>query len=125
MTSSRAGRRILVLMLVLLAACGRGRTDTPYADRSLIELAEIEGSPHPNAFALIQALRPHWLEVRGSGTGAKRVYLDGMDLGGVNLLRQIATPTIGSIEYFDGPAATQRWGMDHAAGVIQVRSRTP
>lgn len=96
-------------------------------DRNILTAAVMDANLHPNAYAVVQALRPHWLEVRGTGGVSrgtvKRVYLDEMYLGGVDLLRQIATPSIESIEHLDGPAATQRWGLDHAGGVIQVRSR--
>lgn len=119
---------LVLLLLAGLGACASMRRPAAGAgDRNTITAAEMDIALHPNAFVLVRALRPHWLEIRGSGSlgsrMVKHVFLDDMMLGGVELLRQIATPSIESIEYFDGPAATQRWGTDHAAGVIQVRSR--
>jgi hypothetical protein len=114
-------RRLAPLFLLLLvAACASGRsTGGEGADRNVLEGAELENSLHANAYVLIQALRPHWLEVRGgSGRMVKRVYLDEMYLGGVALLRQLSTVSIEQIQYFDGPAATQRWGVGHDCGVV-------
>lgn len=117
-----------IVLLGLLWACAPARQsagDGP--DRNTLEEAELAGTVHANAYALIRALRPHWLELRGSAAidrrMEKRVYLDDMYLGGVSFLRQVTTPSIERIDYLDGPAATQRFGSDHAAGVIQIHSR--
>ncbi|HEX6308602.1 MAG TPA: hypothetical protein VFZ69_10470 [Longimicrobiales bacterium] len=126
----RALRRAITILCVGAAAgaCSATRSGGDSGDRTLITLAEIQGSHHSNAFALIQALRPHWLEIRGPASGgrrpAKRVYLDDLPLGGLDQLRQIPTSGIDMIRYFDGPSATQRWGADHSAGVIQIHSRS-
>lgn len=117
-----------VVCLAAVAACsGAGRPGRAGADRNMITLAEIQGTRHPNVMRLIQELRPHWLEVRGASTPGgtrlvKRVYLDEMYLGEVEQLRQISTTGIELIRYYDGPAATQRWGVNHSAGVIQIVS---
>jgi hypothetical protein len=128
-TRSRAAH-LGVILLTLLAACApatAGGGAGSARNRNIIERAEMENATQSNAYALIQALRPHWLEVRGpaslTAASAKRVYLDDMALGDLSALRQIALPTIASLQYYDGPSATQRWGSDHAAGVIMVRSR--
>jgi hypothetical protein len=116
---------LLLCLASLLAGCTGTGSGGRAANRNLIDMTEIDGSIHTDAHALVQALRPHWLEVRGAGTRmVKRVYLGDMYLGGVATLRQLSTQTIASIQYFDGPAATQRWGSDHAAGVIQVWTRS-
>ena len=118
-----------VCMALLAAGCASvARSRDPRPNGDLLELVDIQNATQPNAYELIRNLRPHWLEVRGGGsvgaTMVKRVYLDDLDLGGIEHLRQITTPTIESIRYYDGPAATQRWGSGHAAGVIQIRTRS-
>jgi hypothetical protein len=74
----------------------------------------------------VQDLRPHWLQGRSGSLDSRsevRVYVGEVPLGGIATLRQIPTATIEAIWHFDGPAATQRWGTDHAAGVIQIVNR--
>jgi hypothetical protein len=113
---------------VTIGACAPGaRPSAPPPQRNVIERSEIEGSQYGNAYLLVQALRPQWLEVRPvaiTSQQGKRVYLDNVLLGDVTALRQITIPSIASIHYYDAPAATQRWGTGHAAGAIQIRSRT-
>ena len=52
-----------------------------------------------------------------------QVYLDDNRLGGVEMLRNINTSLIQYIRWYDGIAATGRWGLDHGAGVIYVSTR--
>ena len=120
----------LVLMtLVVMAACssGSGRSSTGRS-MNVLTLEEITASNYSDAFALVQALRPQWLRVRGSGSisrgeGVVQVYLDGSHMGDANYLRQISTMSIGRIQYLDGLEATQRWGLDHGNGAIAISSR--
>jgi hypothetical protein len=121
---------VLFSCAVALAACGaRPGSAGASGDRNSIEVTADDATRHPNAFVLIRALRPHWLETRGPASiavgASKRVYLDDMFLGELNVLRQITSTSIVVIIYLDGPAATQRWGTDHAAGVIQIVSKRP
>lgn len=104
-------------------ASGGGRVGT-----GALTAAEIDVNQHPDAYTLLRALRPQWLEVRGPtsvmGQSAEKiVYLDGRELGSLAELRNIRTSTLRSIEHFDGPSATQRWGTGHAGGVIYILSR--
>ena len=41
-------------------------------------------------------------------------------MGGVETLRTIDLRPVTYIRYFDGIAATARWGLDHGAGAIYV-----
>jgi outer membrane cobalamin receptor len=49
-----------------------------------------------------------------------RVYVDNASFGGVESLRNVDIANIKTIRYFDGVAATARWGIDHGGGVIPV-----
>jgi hypothetical protein len=48
------------------------------------------------------------------------VYLDGVRMGGIDQLRTIDVRPVTYIRFFDGIAATARWGLDHGAGAIYV-----
>jgi len=120
---------VLTLMCVLVSGCGArsGTGGTARGDTNVITAAEIDGSGHADAFSLVQSLRPGWLRVRGASTVAGsetvKIYLDGSLLGGAQMLRQISTQSIGSLQYLSGLEATQRYGLDHGAGAIIVSTQ--
>jgi hypothetical protein len=134
----RAGIGILTTAL-LLAACTTSpsraaggpvpSTDTTGAtrDRSLLTRSQFGANQFSTAFDAIEALRSNWLKTRGTDSfqspSQVRVYLDNASLGDTATLRTIAISTIAYIRYFDGIAATARWGLDHGAGVIYVSTR--
>jgi hypothetical protein len=115
------------LLLLLVSACSlRPRTNpNPLPDREVLTQAELVEHNFANAFEAIEALRPLWMETRGSNTLIGNqvrvvVYLNDTRLGGVETLSQITTPAIVSIHHLDGRAATARWGLDHGQGAILV-----
>jgi hypothetical protein len=125
-------KRLLLLCILsgivgALSGCASGSASRGTArDRSFIGIDEIRPFAHGTAYQVIRALRPEWLEVppRTLALGAyRRVYLDDLFLGGLEALEQISASSIAAIYFFDGPRATQRWGTDHSAGVIQIRTR--
>ncbi|MBR9989933.1 MAG: hypothetical protein KFH98_09270 [Gemmatimonadetes bacterium] len=119
---------LVVVLSALVAGCSSQAGSRPArGDAKVITTAEMDASGHTDAFALVQALRPQWLRIRGRASIAKPetiwVYLDGAQLGGPNHLRNMATHAISSLQYFDGLEASQRWGLDHGAGAIVVSTR--
>lgn len=103
------------------------------------------------AYDLVTRKNSNWLQKRGSssisGPGSAgvsdpvpvKVSVDGLEResvgtetgstqvsGGTNaaaLLRTIDARDIAVIEYFDGQAAQQKFGIGHGSGVIAVRTR--
>lgn len=117
------------LSLVLVSACSlRPRSNpNPLPDREVLTQADLVEHNFANAYEAVEALRPIWLETRGTNTLLGNqvrvvVYLNDTRLGGVETLSQITTPAIVEIRHFDGLAATARWGLDHGQGVILVRT---
>lgn len=112
--------------------------------RNAITAQEIEGSHARNALELVQALRPRWLQGRGtnsmtetargtgSGTGASatvdvvpgespiKVYQDNAFMGDVSVLRTMAIGGIVEVRFFDMAQATYRWGDGHMGGAIEL-----
>lgn len=117
----------LALSLAASACAGAGAGATGRADRNTISTAEIQQAGFGDAYQIVEALRPLWLQKRGPSTinleESVKVYLDGSLLGGPDYLRQISVQTIDLIRYMDAIEATQRWGMDHGHGAIVVVSR--
>lgn len=120
---------------VSLGACGSpADTFNPpsAADErgSLDEILRAEirrrGNSDPDAFELIERLRPNWLRSRGQisfinpGAAYPVVYIDGIRHGGLNTLHQITPNQIRRIELIRAADATTRWGTGHPAGVINI-----
>lgn len=106
-----------------LAACaGSGGAS---GDPDVISQQAIQDAgPVRNAYALVQRLRPTWLEKRGGRTIRNPsdvvVYVDGSRRGGPDALRQLNVINVNSIEYLDENQATLRYGSGHDHGVIEV-----
>ena len=93
---------------------------------NLIERPEIEASTALDAYALVQEARPLWLHSRGvvsiqdPSAGVLQVYLNGMQYGDVNRLREIQLSEIRQVRFYGAADAQQRFGTGHAGGVIEV-----
>jgi hypothetical protein len=72
-------------------------------------------------------LRSSWLRPRGPDSfhnqGRVWVYVDDVRAGGVDALRSFSIAQITYIQFFDGTAASARWGLDHGHGVIFISTR--
>jgi hypothetical protein len=121
-----------ILLVLLLSACGGSPSpggSAPRADRNLLTQEDFAAGDFSNAYDVVEALRNQWLRPRGvdsfrSPTEVK-VYLDDARLGGVEELRTIPINHVVYIRYYDGLAASARWGLDHGQGAIYVSTRPP
>ena len=115
-----------ILLLTFLSSCAAHHVapDGERANRSIITQKQLVENHFLTAYDAVEALRSNWLQTRGTDSFAApsqvRVYLDNTFLGGTSTLRDIAANTVSFIRYYDGIAATGRWGLDHGAGVIFV-----
>jgi outer membrane cobalamin receptor len=121
-------------ILILLTACvsssrlAEPAAAAPASDSSVITRAEIDRGQWSDTYELVRNLRPRWVESRGPDTilgepGKVQVYVDGMRLGAVDLLRSVPTSAIQRLAWVDPVASAGRWGPDHAHGVIEVSYR--
>ena len=126
---SRTGRAALVLLFLLSGGCGTrtANTGSGRADRNLITMEQMRERRFTNAYEAVQALHANWLQTKGTDSfnspSQVQVYVDDTRYGGVETLRTITTNSISYIRYYDGIAATGRWGIDHGQGVIFVSTR--
>lgn len=126
---SRSLRWLGILVLATAAtACASTGGPAARTDRNLLTYEQIQETNKQNVFDVVESLRSNWLRTRGptslQGPNAEvQVYLDDTRLGGVSNLRSISTAPVRYIRWFDGIAATGRWGLDHGAGVIYVSTR--
>jgi hypothetical protein len=129
---SVSARRFVALTCALLlsscAAAGTAgeRRGADYTDRDLIVREQLQ--LHSDVYQAIYSVRPMWLRTRGMDSirnpSQVWVYLNGIRLGGVELLRTMQTSDVAEIRFYDAGAATQRWGAGHAAGAIAITSRS-
>jgi len=124
MTLSSSFSRAM-LGLVLASACSLHRSNTgPRLDRNLLLPEQFGNRGYTTAYQVIEAMRSNWLTERGpdsfSSPAKVQVYFDGVRVGGVESLRTIDLRPVTYIRFFDGIAATARWGLDHGMGAIYV-----
>lgn len=117
----------LGLILIIASGCASSETQRQRGDRTVITAEQLQEQNFQTAYEAVNALRSNWLRRRGIDSfrapGQVMVYHDDMRLGGVGALRQIRVDSIAFIRYYDGEAASARWGLDHGHGVIYVSSR--
>lgn len=116
---------LFVALALGLVGCSTPRAQTGGdVDRSVLLADDFADRGFHTAYDVVEALRSNWLASRGPNSFQSptvvQVYLDGIRLGGVETLRTVDVQPIVYIRYFDGVAATARWGLDHGAGAIYV-----
>lgn len=121
-------------MLSLLLACvgqaSRSSTESASRTRSdTITREEMARGAWPNAYVLVEQLRPRWLRTHGADnlTGQPvpvRVHIGDVRAGGVSALREISVRDIEALRFVDPISAAGRWGLDHGNGAIVVTLRT-
>ncbi|HYW07747.1 MAG TPA: hypothetical protein VE913_12365 [Longimicrobium sp.] len=121
-------RALLALVLVLTsAACGAGVGAGPRpvgTSRLHLTPQEMQNAVYSDVYAAVETLRPSWLReyttsLQG-GPERVQVYLDGMKLGGPEMLRGISATSVGHLEFLSAIEASQRYGLNHGAGAILV-----
>jgi hypothetical protein len=114
-------------MAVALAACSpaavRGGPTPSGSD--VLFASEIVKAQVLDTYQAVSQLRPQFLKLRGpllptANHLGLRVFLDDMDVGGVDALRSIPIEQVTAIRYLDASDAQFRWGNDHPYGVILV-----
>ncbi|HEX2168370.1 MAG TPA: hypothetical protein VHG09_14140 [Longimicrobiales bacterium] len=119
----------VVLLVLTLASCGTTSASRQVVSSDVLTRAEIQASRAPNAYELLQQLRPQFLRSRGAlnvsdaAAGYAVVYVNDVHHGDLDSLRAIRIGEIEEIRYIGATDATTRWGTGHTGGVIQVRVR--
>ena len=79
---------------------------------------------YTSVYDAVAARRSMWLQPRGPDSfilsSIVWVYIDGNRAGGVEILHTIQPRLVNTVRFYDGPAATSRWGVDNGAGVIHI-----
>ena len=127
--------RSLALGAVFIAstACAGAMHRASSSDYSanVITEEEISRCDAGDALGIIRKLRAEMLSNRGpttvlgSASALPVVYLDQVQLGGIEQLAQIPASQVAQIRLYRSWEAVTRFGRDKTAGVIQVITRLP
>lgn len=90
----------------------------------MITREEMLRGNYLTVYDAVAARRSMWLRPRGPDSfvlsSVVWVYIDGTRAGGVEVLEKLQPALVNTVRFYDGPAATARWGVDNGAGVIHV-----
>lgn len=113
--------------------CAASRTATPAMDPDVITTEQIVKSKATNAYDVIATIRPQMFTAHGAPTTRGQqpptpgrqalpvvVYIDNVKVGPVSELKALGTLDVREIRYLSPRVATDRWGENHAGGVIYV-----
>lgn len=114
--------------LIALSACAPVQPGSSYVSpadyrRSTVLLPDEIDRAHPGtAYDAVERLRPAFLQsTRGvSAPLERRVYVDGMWVGGLSALRTISPLTVREIRFLSAIEATARFGAGNGAGAVLV-----
>jgi len=122
---------VVVAVALSAAAChGANTWDSPAPSRNLITRVEIEQSRANSAWDAVVKLRGNFMASRGANSLMLKVnkeptvYLDDVEYGNLGTLKQIPAASVAEIRFVEGWNAETKFGPGHAAGVIQVFTRT-
>lgn len=124
-------RRVSILMIGLFSSgCAAASTSTrpvQNAGRDVITAAEIVASRVTDVYQAVVQLRPEFLRQRRSTAVIAPyrppqviVYLDDLEFGGVESMRNIPLMRVRQIRRLRAMEADLRWGGQHPAGAIHV-----
>ena len=128
-------RTVLAVTLAasLAAGCATSRSSTPVGDPDIITADQIARSKATNAYDLIATIRPQMFTAHGAPTTRGQqpvtpgrqalpvvVYIDNVKVGFAPELKALGALDVREIRYLSPRVATDRWGENHAGGVIYV-----
>ena len=129
------GRNVLALGVAVSLAmgCAASKTATPSTDPEVITADQIARSKATNAYDVIATIRPQMFTAHGAPTTRGQqaptpgrqaapvvVYIDNVRVGAVQELKALGKIDVREIRYLSPRVATDRWGENHAGGVIYV-----
>lgn len=122
----------LGVALTIAVGCRR-QSPIPAADPDVITIDQIVKSKATNAYDLIATLRPQMFTAHGAPTTRGQqpstdgrqslpvvVYIDNVKAGPISELKTLSKLDVREIRYLSPRVATDRWGLNHAGGVIYV-----
>lgn len=124
-SAMRHSQRFVLLLLVCVAGACATAARSGGSSRDVLTPADAVDTGTNDLYELIQRERPRWLRDRRSAStdGTRqllRVIVNGLQAGGLDVLRTIRIEQFVEARYFTGPDATTRWGTGFGGGAIAV-----
>lgn len=123
-------RLIASVLLVMSSACSHAPpTDSAPTDSRIITEAEIVESRSITAYDAVQKLRANFLTnrgkvtIRGNASPLPVVFLDGVEFGPMESLRNIPASHISTIRIYRASEASPKFGTTRTGGVIEVLTK--
>jgi len=110
------------------AATGGGRPSP--GDRSIVGAAELTATGAPDLFNALRQVRPEFLQARGVSSirtatpDFPAVYLDGVQIGGIDELSNISTVNVREVRRLSAREALVRTGTNNPGGAILVFTKS-
>jgi Outer membrane cobalamin receptor protein len=120
----------LVTIVVASGCRGANTWSAPAPSRNILTRVEIEDSHANSAWDAIVKLRANFLTSRGANSlllqvnKEPTVFLDDVEYGNLGSLKNIPASSVAEIRFIEGWNAETKFGPGHAAGVIDVFTRT-
>ena len=130
--STTLARLAVVAMLTATAACARGApygfhaaTAAPFPSRELLGEYEIANAHALTAYEAIMRLRPTYLTWQRVATGNERrlVYVDGMLMGGLDVLRTMPAADIHEVRLLTTLSGAFGYPLNNSGGAILITTK--
>ena len=118
--------RFLLPALLLTTSLSCHPRQVAPVNRELLSQEDMLKEHFTYVYDAVASLRSGWLVIRGTDsfrqTSQIWVYYDETRLGGLDELRSVLVTSVAGVRHYNGVEATQRWGVGHNAGAIQILS---
>jgi hypothetical protein len=119
----------LVATAIAVSCLGPPPSGRQLRDRRLITRAEIEAAQFETAYDVVKRYRADFLRSRGATSLTQRstpyaaVFLDDLEFGTIESLRQIPVDQVSEIRFYEASEAQTKFGSGRMGGVIAITSR--
>jgi hypothetical protein len=130
--STALARFALAVAVAASAACSASApygfhraTAAPYPSRDILGEAEIQGAHVTTAYEAIMRLRPTYVTWQRVATGNERrlVYVDGMLMGGLDVLRTMPSADIREVRLITAVSGAYGYALNNSGGALLITTK--
>ena len=117
-----AARALLAASVALFAGCASAGS-TSKSQRNVITTAELVQAGDVSVYEALDKLRPQFLRSRsavGTNVAPVRVYIGGLQMEGLDHLREVMARAVKEVRYLEPQQANARFGGNNSGGAIVV-----
>ena len=130
--STALARLALAVVVATAAACSTSApygfhraTAAPFPSREILGESEIAGAHVTTAYEAIMRLRPTYVSFQRITTGNERrlVYVDGMLMGGLDVLRTMPAADIHEVRLLTNVSGAYGYALNNSGGAILITTK--